>query len=182
MKNPVVNEISSGTEAIRLVRADPAWAEQFSQERASLLATFGSRFRAIEHIGSTAVPGLDAKPIIDMLGGVNSMLEADALLEPLCSVGWDTSPEFNATLPDRRFLLRWPTGVRTHHLHLVIYEGEVWRKNLQFRDALRADPVLAKRYQQLKYELAIIHRADREAYTAAKTDFISRVIYSAAED
>jgi GrpB-like predicted nucleotidyltransferase (UPF0157 family) len=168
------------SDATRLSRADPAWAEQFRQERARLLAAFGSRFCAIEHFGSTAVPGLDAKPIIDMLGGVNSMMEANALLQPLCSVGWDMSPEFNATMPDQRFLLRWPGGVRTHHLHLVVYNREAWRRRLQFRDALRADLVLANRYQQLKYELAVIHHDDREAYTAAKTDFISRVVNSAA--
>ncbi len=94
------------TDDIILEPAHPEWPELFEREKARLLAAFGPRFIALEHIGSTAVHGLDAKPVIDMLGGVASMAAADALLEPLCAVGWDTSPEFNVTLSDRRFLLR----------------------------------------------------------------------------
>ncbi len=161
---------------IAIVPASPAWPELFETEKAQLLAALGSRFIAIEHFGSTAIPGLDAKPIIDMLGGVRSMTEADALLKPLCQLGWDTSPEFNATLPDRRFLLRWPQGVRTHHLHLVVYGGEQWHRRLQFRDCLRASSDLAQQYQRLKYKLAAKHRDDREAYTQAKADFIAGVL------
>lgn len=161
---------------IKIEPANPLWPRLFKEEKARLLAALGSRFVAIEHFGSTAVPALDAKPIIDMLGGVRSMAEADALLEPLCALGWDTSPEFNATLPDRRFLLRWPNGVRTHHLHLVVYGAAAWQERLQFRDRLRANPGLAQLYQQLKYELADKYRNDREAYTAAKSEFVARVI------
>jgi len=117
---------------------------------------------------------LDAKPIIDILGGVASIAEADRLLGPLCAVGWDTSPEVNATLGDRRFLLRWPGGVRTHHLHLASMVA--WRVRLGFRDCLRARPELARRYQKLKYKLAETYKDDREAYTAAKTEFISSVL------
>ncbi len=141
--------------------ANRAWAALFEAEKAHLLSALGSQFIAIEHIGSTAVPGLDAKPIIDMLGGVRTMDEADGLLEPLCQLGWDTSAQFNATLTDRRFLLRWPQGVRTHHLHLVVYGSEAWQHHLQFRDALRADPNLAQQYQKLKYELADKYSSDR---------------------
>jgi GrpB-like predicted nucleotidyltransferase (UPF0157 family) len=109
---------------------NPAWPELFNAEKAHLLAALRSQFIAIEHFGSTAIPGLNAKPIIDMLGGVRSMADADALLEPLCQLGWDTSAQFNATLSDQRFLLRWPQGVRTYHLHLVVYGGEVWHSRL----------------------------------------------------
>jgi GrpB-like predicted nucleotidyltransferase (UPF0157 family) len=164
------------SDEILILPANPAWPQLFEKEKACLLSALGSRFVAIEHFGSTAIPNLDAKPIIDMLGGVNSMAEADALLEPLCQLGWDTSPEFNATLCDSRFLLRWPQGIRTHHLHLVVYGDEQWQKRLRFRDNLRVDSELAQQYQKLKYELALKHRDDREAYTDAKTDFITRVI------
>ncbi len=160
---------------IKIEPANPIWSKLFEVEKAQLLAALSSHFVAIEHFGSTAIPGLDAKPIIDMLGGVKSMAEADALLGPLCQLGWDTSPEFNATLSDRRFLLRWPGGIRTHHLHLVVYGGEQWQQRLKFRDCLRANPALAQQYQKLKYELAAKHRDDREAYTDAKSDFIVSV-------
>ncbi len=161
------------TDDIILEPAHPEWPELFEREKARLLAAFGPRFIALEHIGSTAVHGLDAKPVIDMLGGVASIAAADALLEPLCTVGWDTSPEFNATLSDRRFLLRWPEGVRTHHLHLVVYGGEPWRSMLGFRERLRSHPELAERYRKLKIELVAAHKTDRFAYTEAKTAFIA---------
>jgi len=98
--------------------------------------------------------------------------------KPLCELGWDTSPTFNATLADRRFLLRWPQGIRTHHLHLVVYGGEQWERHLAFRDRLRADPEVAGEYQKLKHELANQHTGDREAYTQGKTKFIANVIGS----
>lgn len=165
------------TDEVHIVPANPDWPALFAQEKAALLSSaLGPQFVAIEHFGSTAVPGLDAKPIIDILGGVRSMKDADALLEPLCALGWDTSPEFNATLADRRFLLRWPEGVRTHHLHLVEWNGEQWQRRLAFRDALRAHPDLAADYRALKYDLAARYRADREAYTDAKADFIARAL------
>lgn len=161
---------------VEIAPANPTWPELFQIEKAHLLATLGSHFLAIEHFGSTSVAGLDAKPIIDMLGGVSSMAEADALLEPLCQLGWDTSPEFNATLSDHRFLLRWPKGIRTHHLHLSVYGDAHWQRQLEFRDRLRANPALAQQYQTLKHQLAIEHRHDREAYTNAKSDFVASVL------
>ena len=161
---------------ISLAPANPVWPRLFEEEKAGLSEAFPTRFKGLEHIGSTAVPGLDAKPIIDMLGGVTSLAEADALLEPLCALGWDTSPAFNATLSDRRFLLRWPEGVRTHHLHLVVYGSETWHERLKFRDCLRAHPGVAKRYLTLKLELEERYHNDREAYTDAKTAFVKEVL------
>lgn len=139
------------------------------------------RFVAIEHIGSTAIPGLAAKPIIDVLAGVVALSEADALLAPLCANGYETSAEYNATLPDRRWLMRHAFGRRTHHLHLVVFGGEPWVRWLQFRDALRADAAIAARYEELKRTLAEQHRHDREAYTHAKGAFIDQVLASIAD-
>ena len=106
------------------------------------------------------------------------MSEADALLEPLCALGYETSAEFNATLPGRRWLMRHASGRRTHHLHLVVFGAGQWVQRLQFRDVLRADPALASRYGQLKQELAAHYRHDREAYTQAKAAFINEAIAS----
>lgn len=164
------------SDSVTLEPANPAWPRLFEKEKTRLLEAFPSHFKGLEHIGSTAVPGLDAKPIVDMLGGVTSLAEADALLEPLCVLGWDTSPAFNATLLDRRFLLRWPEGVRTHHLHLVVYGSEAWHERLKFRDCLRAHPDVAQRYLALKLELAERYRDNREAYTGAKTAFVREAL------
>lgn len=155
---------------------DTRWAGRFVEERDRLLDLLPGHFNAIEHIGSTAVPGLAAKPVIDILAGVGTIDAADALLDALCSNGYDTSVGYNATLPDRRWLMRQASGRRTHHLHLVVFGGETWVGWLQFRDLLRADPALAARYQQLKLELAGQHRHDREAYTRAKSAFIGEAL------
>jgi GrpB-like predicted nucleotidyltransferase (UPF0157 family) len=163
-------------EEVRLMAHDPQWVAQFVAERDRLLELLPGRFAAIEHIGSTAVPRLAAKPIIDLLGGVSTLREADALLDPLCAHGYETSAEFNATLPDRRWLMRHANGRRTHHLHLVVFGGKEWIRRLQFRDALRADPAIAACYEQLKQELAGQHRHDREAYTEGKTVFINDIL------
>lgn len=164
------------TEEVHLAPHDPCWAGQFTLERDRLLELMPGQFTAIEHIGSTAVPQLAAKPVIDLLAGVGSIAEADALLDSLCSHGYETSIEFNATLPDRRWLMRHASGRRTHHLHLAVFGGDLWLRWLRFRDLLRADPGIAARYGHLKHELAARHHHDREAYTRAKSAFIDGVL------
>jgi GrpB-like predicted nucleotidyltransferase (UPF0157 family) len=155
---------------------DPEWPGQFVVERTRLLQRFPEVFKGIEHFGSTAVPGLAAKPVIDILAGVDSLLIADQLLAPLCQMGYDTSKEFNATLPDRRWLMLHKNGRRTHHLHLVVHGQREWQRRLAFRDALRSDQVLALQYEALKRDLAQSLCDDREAYTAAKADFVKSVV------
>ena len=162
-------------EEVSLQHYDPRWPGLFAAERDRLLLLapqLPARLVDIQHIGSTAVPGLAAKPVIDMLAGVESMAAAEALLAPLCANGYTTSAEFNAALSDRKWLMRWAGGRRTHHLHIVVHGGEVWAERLRFRDALRADAALAARYAALKAELAARHPRDREAYTEAKTAFV----------
>jgi GrpB-like predicted nucleotidyltransferase (UPF0157 family) len=163
-------------QAIEIQPYDLAWPALFAIERTRLLDLFSDSFVAIEHIGSTAVPGLAAKPVIDILAGVASMSVADELLNPLCQAGYDTSKEFNATLMDKRWLMLHANGKRTHHLHLVVHGQSEWRRTLAFRDALRADPGLAARYEKLKRDLAARLGGDREAYTAAKTEFVMAVL------
>jgi len=168
-------------EEVRISAHDSRWVAQFVAERDRLLGILPGRFAAIEHVGSTAVPRLSAKPIIDILAGVSALSDADALLDPLCMHGYETCAEFNATLPDRRWLMRHALGRRTHHLHLVVFGGAQWVQHLQFRDVLRADSAIMARYEHLKQELAELHRHDRGAYTYAKTAFIDEVLTNAAE-
>jgi GrpB-like predicted nucleotidyltransferase (UPF0157 family) len=159
-------------ENIQLHAYDPAWPAQFHAERERLLSVLPGAFIAVEHIGSTAVPALMAKPVIDIMAGVKSIAAADALAPHICDSGYGTSAEFNATLADRKWFMRWANGHRTHHLHLVVQDGPVWQEHLQFRDLLRAQPVLRAQYLQLKSKLAQAHAHDREAYTVAKSAFI----------
>jgi GrpB-like predicted nucleotidyltransferase (UPF0157 family) len=163
-------------EEVSLAPYNPQWPSLFAAERDRLIRLFPAQLLCVEHFGSTAIPGMPAKPIIDLLGGVESMAVADALVEPLLQSGYTTSAEFNATLADRRWFMRWASGQRTHHLHLVVMSGAEWRQRLQFRDELRSDARLAQRYALLKAELAAQHSKDREAYTDAKAEFVRSVI------
>lgn len=163
-------------EEVRIFPYDAQWPEKYEVERARLVALFPDAFLSLEHVGSTAVSGMAAKPVIDMMGGVRSLEEADALLPILCQNGYSTSAEFNATLVDQRWLMRHALGHRTHHLHLVIHEGVEWRRKIAFRDSLRTDPGVARRYEELKSNLAEALGSDREAYTAAKTAFVEEIV------
>ncbi|MBN7770027.1 GrpB family protein [Marinobacter daepoensis] len=166
-------------EEVAIFPYDKGWPLLFEEERDRLLHLFPGSFLAIEHIGSTAVPGLSAKPIIDILAGVDAMPRADALMEPLCQARYTTSMEFNASLAGRRWLMRWAEGRRTHHLHLVVYGSQEWQQRLAFRDRLRTNAEIAVHYEQNKRVWAAEFRSDREAYTAAKADFIRETLRSA---
>lgn len=155
---------------------DPTWPEKFRKEKARLLQIFARSFVDIEHIGSTAVPGLGAKPIIDMMGGLKNMNNADSLLGPLREYGYVTPPHCNDGLTDRRWLLRHAGGHRTHHLHLVAHGGEAWRRTIQFRDALCRDPESLKRYEKLKRDLVTITDNNRSAYISAKSEFVEMIL------
>lgn len=163
-------------EEVSLRAHDPSWERAFEVERDRLQSLVPGAFDAIEHIGSTAVPGLPAKPIIDIMAAVDSLDGVDALIERLCDSGYATSMEFNAALTDRKWLMRWHEGHRTHHLHIVVTGSAPWNDRLDFRDALRSEPATARRYARLKSELAAKHRGDREAYTDAKAAFVQTVL------
>lgn len=152
---------------VELVEYDPAWPAAFETERARLAPLLEGA--EIHHIGSTAVPGLTAKPIIDMMALVDSYEHPVARL--VAEGGYQYPQAFNATLAKRRFL-GYPTpSKRTHHLHLVDDPGELARY-LRFRDRLRSDPALAAEYATLKRALAERYREDREAYTEGKSEFV----------
>ncbi|HVF09365.1 MAG TPA: GrpB family protein [Abditibacteriaceae bacterium] len=174
--NDAVSLANAINEDVNLRPYDPRWPSLFMAERDRLMSLLPESFIAIQHFGSTAVPGLAAKPIIDILAGVASMPAADSLIEPLCRAHYTTSADFNAGLADRRWLMRWANGHRTHHLHLVVYGGNEWQRRLAFRDALRSDPEIARRYELLKIELAARFADDREAYTEAKAEFVQSTI------
>jgi GrpB-like predicted nucleotidyltransferase (UPF0157 family) len=163
-------------EDVALCAYDAQWPALFSAERERLRSLAPGRFIDIQHIGSTAVEGLAAKPIVDLLAGVESMELARALAEPLCRNGYTTSAEFNASLVDRQWFMRWANGHRTHHLHVVVHGSPAWRQRLKFRDLLRGDAALAQRYATLKSKLAATHAHDREAYTEAKAAFIQALV------
>ena len=130
-------------------------------------------------MGSTSVPGLEAKPIIDILVGVRDLQTARACFEPLAGLGYLYAPY----LPEEMHWLCKPDPAqRTHHLHLVPFGSPRYRDELAFHDRLRADPQLAADYAALKRGLARRHPDDREAYTAAKSEFIATALSETAPD
>ena len=153
---------------------DPTWPARFEQERAALEDAIGEWIvGGIHHVGSTAVPGLDAKPIIDILAGVRDLEESRACFEPLAQLGYMYAPY----LPDEMHWFCKPhPSRRTHHLHLVPTGSNRYRDELAFRDRLRSDPEVAAEYAALKHTLAERHRDDREAYTEAKGAFVRAVL------
>ncbi len=174
---------------ITLVEYDPRWPEQFAQEAERVRAALGEdKVVAVEHFGSTAVPGLSAKPIIDMLVAVRSLQEARGYAVPaLGAMGYAYWPDDPA--PDRMFFVKGlpPNGPRTHHVHVVepsiSYNprlGEFsFTDRLLFRDYLRAHPDEARRYENLKSDLAARFPDDREGYTEGKTEYVYGVTLKA---
>lgn len=154
---------------IEVVEYDASWPARFAYEAARLAEVLPAV--TWHHIGSTAVPGLAAKPIIDMMALVD---DVDGPLSTLITAGYQYPDAYNAALTARRWLCRPSASHRTHHLHLVA-EGDELRRHLRFRDALCADALLAADYAALKRELARRMPDDREGYTAAKTTFIRSV-------
>lgn len=129
-----------------------------------------------EHIGSTAVPGLAAKPVIDVQAAVGDLDCAAAVGQALSRFGWHLVPPNLDARRWRRFLVKVVDEHRAAHLHLLPAGSPRWAKQLAFRDALRADPALVHRYAELKRTLAMQHPTDREAYTEGKADFVRRVL------
>lgn len=135
----------------------------------------------IEHIGSTAVVGLAAKPIIDIQVGVVSLDVSAQIVAAVEALSYVYVPEFERVLPNRRYFRRTsPVGVTTHHVHLVERADlEWWDRHIRFRDWLRAHPEDRDRYATLKRSLAAEHGNDRDGYTEGKSAFIASVVESA---
>ncbi len=168
---------------------DAGWPTLFERERALIMATCGEgAFAGFEHVGSTAVPGLAAKPVIDIMPGLRWIDEADALIAPLASIGYVHTPEDNDDIPEWRYFRKFVNGVRTFHMHMVVVGSEFWVRHLLFRDYLRAFPAIADEYAALKRRLAEEYNAAATAessvndgYTDYKTEFVTAVERRARE-
>ncbi len=134
---------------------------------------------AIEHVGSTAVPGLASKPVLDVDIAIRDLTAWAELVAPLRSLGYEHQPA--GDFEDRRFFRRFERGVRRAHVSLTELGSAYWYDHLRFRDALRADPRLAARYGDLKRRLAREVGHDRAAYTDGKDGFVREVLAATIE-
>jgi GrpB-like predicted nucleotidyltransferase (UPF0157 family) len=159
---------------------DPAWPAMFAQERTSLHAALDPLVLAIEHVGSTAVPGMAAKPIIDLQASVRSLSEARSrCVERLQALGYTYLPKYEAWLPGELFFRKAPAGAWTHHLHILQADDPRWRDRLLFRDYLRNHPEAAATYAKLKRDLAAAFDDDISGYRNAKDAFVAATMAQA---
>lgn len=163
-----------------IVDYNPAWPEMFEQEKARLLAGAGQWIEDIQHVGSTSIPGLAAKPIIDIMIAIYDLADVQKCVAPIEKLGYDYLGEHG--LPERHFFRKprldgWHK--RTHHIHMVLKGSNQWINQVHFRDHLREHPDARQQYEKLKRELAEQYHNDRIAYTDAKQDFVFAILRQA---
>ncbi len=160
-------------EPVVIVDHDPTWRVTFEALRDLILSGLRGLPVAVEHVGSTAVPDLAAKPIIDMDVVVPTAAHVAEAIRRLQTMGYVHEGDLGIT---GREAFRTPQGDPMHHLYLCIADSSALREHRTFRDRLRDDPSLARRYADLKRRLAVEHGADRASYTESKSTFIRDVL------
>lgn len=163
--------------SVTIVPYSDDWPRQFGALRAALLAAFAGMAVEVEHIGSTAVPGLAAKPVIDVLLGADSLAAIESRIGAVEGAGYQYVSRYEREIPMRRYFVKpeGPGSLRVH-LHAVVHGSPIWQDHIAFRDGLRADGSLRARYQSLKVELAARFAHDKPAYTEAKASFIQSAL------
>ncbi len=156
------------------------WVSEFEQEKTRIMTVLQGHRLYVEHIGSTAVKGLAAKPVLDIMAGVRHLDEVETFIQPLRSIGYEfvAHKEF----PKRRFFRKGQWRAGTHHLHFYEFGSEQWKNQLAFRNYLSTHSHVRQQYQQLKQDLAKKHSYDRTRYTEAKAPFIHNVLKKAIEE
>ena len=157
-----------------VIAYQPEWPMLFEQMAAAIRGVAGDRILSVEHVGSTSVPGLPAKPILDLLVGVANFEKALELIPDLASLGFEFRP--NEEIEDRHYFRRFEGDLRTHHLSLATPDSNHYRNTIIFRDALRSDRSVAEAYAALKLDLAHRFPYDRPSYQAGKTDFVLGIV------
>lgn len=159
---------------------DPAWPVLFDEERTRLLGALGPIVVVVEHVGSTAVPGLAAKPIIDLLVEVRSLAEARAsAIAPLQALGYTYVPEYETWLPQELFFRKGMPGPWTHHVHVMEPSSPRREEFVLFRDYLLQHPEIAGAYADLKRALALVFGEDIAGFREAKRPFVQAVMAKA---
>lgn len=163
--------------SVRLTSYQAKWKELYEEEAARLRTTLGKKLLRLEHVGSTAVDGMEAKLLIDMMAAAGNLEEARSLVPVLEGLGYEHRG--NGGVEGRIFFAKGPRNRRAYHLSLTETSSDHWQRSLLFREYLRAHPEVASEYRKLKQKLAREYPEDRESYTAGKNHFIEQAIRSA---
>lgn len=161
---------------VHISEYNPKWPLWFNTEVKTLHNVIPSSLLRLEHIGSTSVVGMAAKPIIDMLGGVTELDQIMLYRSRLEQIGFIYNPQFEDILPNRRYFVKKEGMVHKVHLHVVTIGSPFWKQHLCFRHYLRANPEVAKDYSELKAILVRYFANDRSGYQTAKSPFIQKVL------
>jgi GrpB-like predicted nucleotidyltransferase (UPF0157 family) len=164
--------------AIWIAPYDPLWPREYAAEAARIADSCRDLALRLEHIGSTAVPGMSAKPIIDILAGVPPRASRAEYVAAIRGLGYEHRGALG--IPGRNYFRRG--SPRSHHIHLVNWSSAFWRDHLMFRDYLRRDAVAAQQYAALKRELSAMFADDRARYNEEKGPFINAVLRRAREE
>jgi GrpB-like predicted nucleotidyltransferase (UPF0157 family) len=163
-----------------LLEYQDSWPQQFLQVAELLHALFPMPGAVVEHVGSTSIPGLCAKPVLDVALGVWALRDAEAAIPAFSSAGFTYRPEYENAIPDRRYFVKSEDTSLRVHLHAVVLGGLLWQQHLHFRNQLRRETRLREEYADLKRRLAIVHAKSKAAYTEAKAPFMRKVLSSLA--
>lgn len=164
---------------VEVVPHDPRWREAFEAEAQAVAAALGETVVAIHHIGSTSIPDIHAKPVVDLLVEVSDVAETDARSPAMESLGYEVLGEYG--IPGRRYFRKDdPQGIRTHNLHAFQAGSAQVERHLAFRDYLTAHPADARRYSELKRQLAEQHPRSMDGYMDGKDGFIQEIDRRAA--
>jgi GrpB-like predicted nucleotidyltransferase (UPF0157 family) len=168
-RNP---ELGVAQGQVRLVEPTSRWPSLFEEEARRLRTALGTFRAVVEHCGSTSIPGVPAKPILDIVVGIPAPIDVAPIRTALAPIGYEHATW--AGVPGHEVFGKGDP--RTHLVHVVPLQGPAWDRMLRFRDALRRDASLAAEYGDLKRQLAARYPSNRSAYTDAKTDLVERVL------
>ena len=157
---------------VKIISHTEQWHQSFAEEEARLRYVIGEFVVAVEHIGSTSVCGISAKPILDIAAAVNDKASGEKCVAPLESIGYEYRGELG--IAGRFYFVKG--APRTHHLHMLLSGSAEWRNHLSFRNYLRQNPSAAEEYDKLKKELAQKYQNDRDSYLDGKADFVEKIL------
>jgi len=157
---------------VRLQSHTEQWHAAFAEEKKRLQAAIGEFVESIEHVGSTSVCGIAAKPILDIAVAISAAREGEKAIAPLENLGYEYRGEYG--IKGRFYFVKGEP--RTHHIHMLPVDSEEWRNHLFFRDYLCQNSAAAAEYDKLKRDLAKKNTGDRDAYTDGKADFVKKIL------